>query len=424
MVTIPMPKIIDVGFNPVFREVNASRVRYRVLKGGAGSGKSFNLAQDYILKLGDPRYKGANLLVLRKVDDSNKYSTYSELCGAVQRIYGAHWEKYWRIGSSPMMLRSLITGNEIVFRGMADIRQRERVKSISFASGKLCWIWCEEATEFEQEDVEILDDRLRGVLPNENLYYQITLSFNPVSSAHWIKRRFFDAPSDNTILCHSTYRDNRFCDAAYARRMEDRKLHDPEGYRIYGEGDWGETGGLILTRFVIEDFLAGRECFEDMAIGQDFGYNHANAVLLLGYRDGELYVCSEIYVFEKDTDEIVRMARERGLPDDIRMWCDSAEPDRIKSWRMAGYRRARGVEKEKNSVAAQIDWLKRRKIHIHPSCTNTIKEIQQWKWDKNKRTGEFEDTPVMANDDAMAALRYGVERWRKSSTFSRKEWGI
>ena len=101
MVTILMPKIIDVGFNPVFREVNASRVRYRVLKGGAGSGKSFNLAQDYILKLGDPRYKGANLLVLRKVDDSNKYSTYSELCGAVQRIYGAHWEKYWRIGSKP-----------------------------------------------------------------------------------------------------------------------------------------------------------------------------------------------------------------------------------------------------------------------------------------------------------------------------------
>ena len=89
---------------------------------------------------------------------------------------------------------------EALGRGMADIRQRERVKSISFASGKLCWIWCEEATKFEQEDVEILDDRLRGVLPNENLYYQITLSFNPVSSAHWIKRRFFDAPSDNTII--------------------------------------------------------------------------------------------------------------------------------------------------------------------------------------------------------------------------------
>ena len=100
------------------------------------------------------------------------------------------------------------------------------------------------------------------------------------------------------------------------------------------------------------------------------------------------------------------------------MWCDSAEPDRIKMWQKAGYR-ARGVDKggSQGSVKAQIDYLKQRRIFIHPSCKNTIKELQQWKWKKDERSGEYLDEPVPVMDDAMAALRYGIEGWRKG-----KEW--
>ena len=46
-------------FNPVFRPVNEWRGRYRILKGSAGSGKSVNIAQDYIAKLSDPAYTTA-----------------------------------------------------------------------------------------------------------------------------------------------------------------------------------------------------------------------------------------------------------------------------------------------------------------------------------------------------------------------------
>lgn len=74
-------KKISVPMNDVFRKVNTSRKRYRVLRGSAGSGKSVNVATDFILKLSDPRYKGANLLVVRKADVTNKHSTYAELKG-------------------------------------------------------------------------------------------------------------------------------------------------------------------------------------------------------------------------------------------------------------------------------------------------------------------------------------------------------
>ena len=401
-----------VHFNKIFKEFNLCKKRYRLAKGSAGSGKSFNIAQDLIMKLGDPKYKGANLLCVRKVDASNKDSTYAELLGAISRIYGDKWEKYWKYKSTPLEITSLVTGNKVIFRGMKDMRDRERVKSISFQHGKLCWIWIEEATEMAESDVDILDDRLRGALSfNPNLFYQMTFSFNPVSAMHWIKAKYFDIDNDQVFTHQSTYLDNRFIDESYHRRMLMRKERDPEGYRIYGLGEWGETGGLILKNYIVEDFDKSPERFDHMVNAQDFGFNHADCIGEVGFKDGDLYVCKEIYVHEMDTDEIIKTA-EGQFNKKLTMYCDSAEPDRIKMWQKAGYR-ARPVKKEPNSDRAQNDYLKQHRIHIHPSCVNTIKEIQQWRWKRDEQTGEYTDEPVPFFDDAMAMLRYSIEDERR-----------
>lgn len=222
-------------------------------------------------------------------------------------------------------------------------------------------------------------------------------------------------PDDNVLCHHSTYLGNRFIDDAYKARMERRKIVDPEGYQIYGLGEWGEIGGLILQNWEVKDVSQEFSDYHDIAIGQDFGFNHANVILTLGEKDDDIYILQEIYVFEKDTAEIIQIAEDKGLPKNKKMWCDSAEPDRIKMWKNAGFR-SKGVDKggSKGSIKAQIDWLKQRRIYVHPSCTNTIKELQQWKWQKDDRTGEYLDEPVAFQDDAMAALRYGVESWRKA----------
>ena len=72
------------------------------------------------------------------------------------------------------------------------------------------------------------------------------------------------------------------------------------------------------------------------------------------------------------------------------------------------------MRKDPGSVHAQIDYLKQHKIHIHPSCVNTIKEIGQWKWKKDEKTGAYLDEPVNFLDDAMAMLRYSIEEERRS----------
>lgn len=397
-------KEIIAKFNPVFKPVHECKKRYVVMKGSAGSGKSVDTAQFYIIRL--MKDKGRNLVCIRKSDITNRDSTFAELESAIKRL-GV--ESAWKITQSPLSL-TCINGNKIIFRGVNDDKQREKLKSITFAQGKLTDVWIEEATELTQQDLEIIDDRLRGDLP-DGLFYQIKLTFNPVSANHWIKKVFFDYHDDNVLTHHSTYLDNRFCDEAYKKRMARRKKIDPEGYRIYGLGEWGETGGLIFKNYIIEDFDTSPDRFDALAIGQDFGYNHANAILSLGFKDGDIYVLNEIYVREKDTEEIIRIANDSLSKNSI-MWCDSAEPDRIKMWRRAGYK-ARAVVKNPNSVQAQIDWLKGRKIHIHTSCLNTAAEIQQWRWRTDEISGEYMDEPINIFDDAMAALRYGVEGWRK-----------
>ena len=401
---------IDLTLNDCFTEVDESTKRYIVMKGSAGSGKSFDTAANYILRLMND--KGRNLVCVRKSDITNRDSTFAELTGAVYKMFGDKAERFWKINYTPLQLTCRANGNKIIFRGMNDEKQREKLKSITFQKGKLTDVWCEEATELTQADFEIIDDRLRGELP-PGQFYQIRLTFNPVNKSHWIKKQFFDYTDADTLTHHSTYLMNRFIDDAYKRRMERRKQVDPDGYRIYGLGEWGEIGGLILSNYVIEEFDTSPGRFDYMVNAQDFGFNHANCIGEVGFKDGELFLCKELYEFEKDTAELIQLAAKKGFNKQLTMWCDSAEPDRIKMWRKEGYK-AMPVKKEPNSVKAQIDHLKQHRIHIHPSCVNTIKEIQQWKWRKDEKTGEYFDEPVPFQDDAMAMLRYSIEQERRT----------
>ena len=354
-------------------------------------------------------------MVVRKTETSARTSAFAELCAAVRRVYGDRAADFYRVNESQMTLTAATTGNSVIFRGVSGAAALERVKSVAFASGKLTWIWIEEATELDEGDLDVLDDRLRGDLTalNPELYYQITMTFNPVSASHWIKRRFFDcAPSDDVFISKSVFGDNRFIDGDFARRMERRREYDPEGYRVYALGEWGGGAqGLILPNYKVEALR--REDFDCVWYAQDFGFNHADCVLEVAGRDGAICVLREIYVHGKDTGEIIALADAAGFEKAAPMYCDSAEPDRIKTWRAAGYR-AMGVKKSPGSVAAQIGYLRERGVIFDPGCVNAIREAREWRWQRDAASGEWLDAPVCVGDDAMAALRYATEPLRRT----------
>ena len=404
-----------VQMNPAYREINRSKARYLVFWGSAGSGKSVNVATLLVLRLsfGDA---GVHWLVLRKTQESHADSTRAELIAAMQRIFGDSWREEWDAPESRLTLTNKRNGNSFIFRGMNDEKQREKLKSVSVKKGKIEGAWLEEATQFSQSDLNQVNARLRGELP-EGHFYQIILSFNPVSATHWLKRRFFDRVDPDAVTCHTTWRDNRFIDDEFKAEMLKMEEVDPEFAQVYGRGEWGTKGGLILTRFVVEDVPKDLGYYDSLAMGHDFGFNHADALLLLGLKDGDVYVIAEHYVNGMTNQQIISSVSNVALFAEAKrrrvfMICDSAEPDRIKEWGAAGWR-ARPVDKGKGAATSSaIDYLRNTFIHIDEAAENTAAEIGEWSYQKDRTTGEFTDEPVPVNDDAMAALRYGTEPFR------------
>ena len=90
----------------------------------------------------------------------------------------------------PMEMVFLPTGQKIIFRGFDDVL---KLASATVPSGFLNFVWIEEAFEIASEaDFDKLDLSVpRGVI-KPPLYKQTTLTFNPWSDTHWLKKRFFD----------------------------------------------------------------------------------------------------------------------------------------------------------------------------------------------------------------------------------------
>lgn len=177
-------------FSPAFRRgvflmKDAGKCRYRVFKGARNTGKSFSyIGFEPLLKIFSDERR--NVLIVRMNSNSNKDSTYANLCG---RIIDLGLEKRFSMRENPVPeITYKPTGQKILFKGMND---PTTLNSLTFARGFLTDVYIEEAFELESySDFRKLDGSLRGKLP-AGLYLQITLLFNAWSKEHWIYDKFF-----------------------------------------------------------------------------------------------------------------------------------------------------------------------------------------------------------------------------------------
>ena len=242
--------------NPCYRIAFRFTGRYLVLYGGAGSGKSWAIAQKIIIRMLSEN--GHNILCMRKVGNTIHRSQFALLKATI-----VNWglSDYFQINEADGKEKIIckLNGNQIIFSGADDI---EKLKSIYNISS--CWL--EECSEFEFSDYLEVNRRLRGYqgknLDGSTKYMQIMISFNPISALHWLKSHFVDRDyaklylsGENEALGHTeslkgieglilktTYRDNHFIDSNYHLQMEELKEISEYDYMIYSEGAWGITG--------------------------------------------------------------------------------------------------------------------------------------------------------------------------------------
>jgi phage terminase large subunit len=227
-------------FNAVYLPYLDNKSRYEVLYGGAGSGKSHFVAQKKIRQ--HLKDRGRKTLVVRKVAKTIKNSVFTLLQDVM-----ADWNvgQLFNVNKSDFEI-TCINGNKFIFAGLDDV---EKLKSIAGVTD----IWVEEASEITQEDLQQLDLRLRGKNP---LGFQMTLTFNPISITHWLKKYFFDSQMPNASMLKTTYKDNRFLDEQYIEVLESLKDKDPYYYAVYCLGEWGITGKTIFPAQIVTERLA------------------------------------------------------------------------------------------------------------------------------------------------------------------------
>ena len=383
--------------------------RYRVVKGSRASKKSKTMALWCISQL--MKYPKANLLVVRKTYRTLKDSCFSDLKWAIHRL-GV--DEHWSYTTNPLEITYIPTGQKILFRGLDDPL---KVTSISVDIGCLCWLWIEEAYEITNEDdFDMLDESIRGEVP-EGLFKQITLTFNPWNEKHWLKKRFFDNPSDDTLAITTNYLCNEWLDESDKNVFEKMKTNNPRRYQVAGLGNWGIVDGLVYENFKEQEFdieEIKRIPNIESTFGLDFGYTNDPSALFCGLVDRKnmkIYVFDEMYEKGLSNRAIYENILNMGYAKE-HITADSAEPKSIDELRNLGLYRVSAANKGKDSINNGIQYIQDFEIIIHPKCVNFLTEISNYTWDKDK-FGNKLNKPIDDFNHILDAMRYALERFNK-----------
>lgn len=394
-------KISKKCFNEVYlSQLENYNSRFNVFYGGAGSGKSHFAFQKLLLKY--LKYGNRKCLVVRKVSN-----TLRDSCFALVKSILSDWQLYdqCKINKTDLTIE-LPNGSHFIFKGMDD---PEKIKSIANIDD----IVVEECTEVDEFDFDQLSLRLRS----RNPYNQVHCMFNPVSKENWVYKRWFKEGAnynkDNTVILHTTYKNNKFLPKEYIENLLDMERSNPAYFRIYALGEFATLDKLIYTNWK-EKIFDYREVLRNVKgskaiFSLDFGFTN----------DPTAFVCSildeinkKIWVFDGFeqkgllNDEIAKKIIEMGYRKEI-ITCDSAEPKSIEELKRNGLDRVRGATKGKDSIINGINLLQQYEIIILPSLTWIIEEFKNYTWKKGK-DGEYINVPIDKYNHSLDSLRYGI----------------
>ena len=394
--------------------------RYRVVKGSRGSKKSTTISMWIIYNM--MKYPLANTLVVRRVFNTHKDSTYTQLKWASNNLGVSH---LWKFSKSPLEATYIPTGQKILFRGLDDPMS---ITSITVEHGHLCWCWFEEAFQvMNEDDFNKIDMSIRGEIP-PGYFKQITLSFNPWSDKHWLKRRFFDIKDNDILASTTTYKCNEYLGEDDIQVFEKMKLNNPRRYNIEGLGNWGIAEGLVYENFEelefnIEDIKRRNNI--KSAFGLDFGYTNdptAFICALVDLDNKEIYIFDEHYQKAMTNKMISDMIKYKGYSKEM-IIADSSEPKSIDDIQRNGIYRILPAKKGKDSILNGIQFIQDFKIYVHPKCENTIVELSNYVW--SNKEGVNINKPIDEYNHLMDALRYALEQIKLGrSKFDRNKFGI
>lgn len=393
-----MNKMINLNINKkVFNDVYLPHLkdyskRYEVYYGGAGSGKSVFVAQKLVIKSCVRKRK---VLIIRKYATTLKDSVFQLFLDVLSK-WGL--KPYCKINLSTYTI-ILPNGSMFLFKGLDD---SEKIKSITDITD----IFCEECTELSEDEYTQLDLRLRALVDD----LQLIVAFNPVSKVNWVYRKWFAESKqyDNTMILHTTYKDNKFLPPDYVKALEDKQRTNYAYYKIYALGEFCTLDKLVFTNWRVEDFdytsIKG-----DLLVGLDFGFvNDTSALVASIMCNDKIYIFREWGEKGKTNQELARVINALGFSKSV-IVADAAEQKSIEEIKRAGVIKIRACKKGPDSIIHGVQMLQNYEIIVHPSCEEIRTEFENYSWQRDKTTGLYVNKPVDMWNHYIDALRYSLQ---------------
>lgn len=384
------PKLLELYSHP------RGSLRYRVMRGGRGSGKSFTAAKMAAVW---GAIEPLRILCVREFQNSIKESMHAELKNAIN---SCPWlSSVYDVGID--YLRHKNNGTEFIFKGLR--HNIEGVKSMA----QIDLVIAEEAETIPSRSWLDLVPTIRA--PKSEIW----IIYNPRSRDSWVAENFdTDRLPPRTRVVTINYGDNPW----FPIELEEHRKHaqtvmSPELYAHVWEGAYLDRSDaqIFKDKYRVMAFESS-EHWGMPYCGLDFGFSQdPTAAVKCWVFDGRLYIEHEAGKIGLELDKTQPFIAA-AIPEFCRheIMADSARPESISYLKRHGMPYIKGVEKGKGSVEDGLIFMQSfTEIVIHPRCVETIKEFGLYSYKLDRDSGRVTDIVVDANNHYIDAIRYALQ---------------
>lgn len=392
-------------------------VRFRVAKGGRGSGKSHCFAEELIERMAARKTR---VLCAREIQKSIRDSVKALLAKKIHELgYGVLGDGSFQTLDTEIRH---VNGSLATFVGL-----RSNIESVkSTEDVDICYV--SEARTVSQTSWEVLTPTIR------NVGSEIWADYNPKDPKDPVDAMF--APGNappGSIVRHINYTENPFFPDVLRREMEWDKSRDVEKYNHVWLGLHKTNSEARVFKKVRIEECPTPPADTVFRFGADWGFSVDPSVLLRMWIDGRtLYIDREAYRVGCETEDLPKLfAGKDGVNDgevwtpeleaaypgieDVKRWtitADSARPETISHMNKRGFKMV-GAKKGPGSVAEGIEWLQSYDIVIDPQCKHAEYEFTTYAFKIDPLTNQV--LPILEDKDnhVIDSARYGTESLRK-----------
>lgn len=308
-----------------------------------------------------------------------------------------------KIKSSKGDMKALFWNGSVVMFKPCDDELKIRGLTLDFAG-------LDEPIDIDETIFKQLMNRLSGGHINNPF---MLLTTNPGSQSHWIYKYFFRKPTKDHYTVETTTYDNVLL-PQYEKYIKDLEENLDEDWILrFLNGRWGAYSGQIYKNFDIDKYVGDYKNFSNIqyhVAGVDWGVRNPSCILSIGItKKKEAIIKEEYYARGQTTTQIAtKLEKLNKIYNYRKVYIDPSSPDLI----LQSLDLKIPADKANNDVAGGIgkikSLLKTHKIFIDKHCVNLIREMQAYRYEKDKINKNPTEKPVKQDDHAPDALRYGL----------------